>query len=78
MLSSIFKSRSFVEGYWVEAIVFEGGGASGIGDSAIDGTDGQDVSDAAAQTVVQVERGERAAGFGEVGSGRVEGDFAGF
>jgi hypothetical protein len=68
----------FVEGYRVEAVIFEGGGASGIGDGAVDGTDGQDVSDAAAQAVVQVEGRERASGFGEVGTGRIERDFAGF
>src|SRR5690349_19769650 len=73
-----FQLRGFVEGYGVEAGVFEGGGASGIGDSAVHRTDGEDVSDAAAQTVVQVESGESASRFREVGSGRVEWDFARF
>jgi hypothetical protein len=55
-----FEVAGFVEGYGVEARVFEGGGASGIGDSAVDRTDGQDVSDAAAQAVVQVKGSESA------------------
>jgi hypothetical protein len=73
-----FQLRGFVEGYGVEAGVFEGGGASGIGDSAVHRTDGEDVSDAAAQAIVEVKGCESASGFGEVGSGRVEWDFAGF
>jgi hypothetical protein len=73
-----FQIAGFVNGYGVEAVVFERGRTSGIGDGAVHRTDGQDVSDAAAQTIVQVKGGESASGFGEVGSGRFEWDFARF
>jgi hypothetical protein len=73
-----FQVGGFSEAYGIEAVVFERGRTSGIGDGAVHRTDGQDVSDAAAQAIVEVKGCESASGFGEVGSGRVEWDFAGF
>jgi hypothetical protein len=50
-----FELGCFFEGDRIEAGVFEGGGARGVGDGAIDGADGKDVADTSAQIAVQIE-----------------------
>ena len=64
-----FQNAGFVKAYGIEAGIFEGGRTSGIGDGAVHRTDGQDISDAAAQAIVEVEGAEKG-GEEEPGPGK--------
>ena len=60
-----------VDGF--KACVVEGGGAGGLSNGTIDGTGGEDVADASAELVLQIERGEYAARFAQVRRWRLQG-----
>ena len=70
-----FERWSFFPRYGVEAGVFKGGCASGLGHCAINRAHRQDVTHASPQLTAQMQRSEYSARLGEVFSGRIERDF---
>src|SRR5215472_4975006 len=62
----------------MKARVFKGRGPGGLGHRAVYRAGGEDIADTSAQLPVQIERRKGAARFGEMGSGRIAGNFAPF
>jgi len=73
-----FQRRSFRPRHGVEAGVFKGCGASGLGHGAMKRACGEDVTHASPQLTAQVQRSEYAARLGEVFGGRIERNFPSF